>query len=104
MFSIGFGEIFIVLLVVILFVNPKDLPRLFRTIGRYYGKFLKLREELSRSLKLLELEAAAREEEENKDDKGAALSESSAGGELKEPLSAKESADFYKEAIEQSED
>jgi sec-independent protein translocase protein TatB len=38
MFGIGFSEILIVLLVIIVFVRPDDLPKFLRTAGRLYGK------------------------------------------------------------------
>lgn len=34
MFGVGIVEILVILLVAIVFVNPKDLPRLFRWLGR----------------------------------------------------------------------
>lgn len=93
MFSIGIGELFVLLLVVVIFINPKDLPRLLRAVGRYYGKFLKFREELSRGLKLMELEEAAREEREQPEGEE---SLKSAGGELAEPAGEVESINYYK--------
>jgi Sec-independent protein translocase protein TatA len=38
MFGIGFSEIIIVFLAVIVFVRPGDLPKFLRTLGRLYGK------------------------------------------------------------------
>ncbi|GHU64754.1 hypothetical protein FACS189447_02290 [Spirochaetia bacterium] len=38
MFGIGFSEIIVVLLLIIVFVRPDDLPKFLRTLGRLYGK------------------------------------------------------------------
>jgi Sec-independent protein translocase protein TatA len=38
MFGIGFSEIIILLLVIIIFVRPGDLPQFLRRAGRLYGK------------------------------------------------------------------
>lgn len=41
MFGFGFSEIVTIIIVVIVFLNPKDLPRIVRTIGRIYGKIIR---------------------------------------------------------------
>jgi Sec-independent protein translocase protein TatA len=46
MFGIGFSEIIIVFLAVIIFVRPGDLPKFLRTAGRLYGKAKKAYNEL----------------------------------------------------------
>jgi Tat protein translocase TatB subunit len=38
MFGIGFSEILIIALVVIVFVRPDDLPAFIRKLGRLYGQ------------------------------------------------------------------
>ena len=38
MFGLGFGEIAAILVLVIILVRPKDLPRLVRRIGEVYGR------------------------------------------------------------------
>lgn len=38
MFGIGWNELLVIFVVVIVFVRPKDLPKLFRQIGKLYGK------------------------------------------------------------------
>ena len=38
MFGIGTSEFFIIALVIIIFVKPKDLPRVFRFLGKIAGK------------------------------------------------------------------
>jgi Sec-independent protein translocase protein TatA len=46
MFGIGFSEIIIVFLAIIVFVRPGDLPKFLRTAGRLYGKARKAYNEL----------------------------------------------------------
>ena len=38
MFDIGWSELLMVLVVALVVVGPKDLPRLMRTLGRWVGK------------------------------------------------------------------
>ena len=38
MFGLGFWELMAILLVAIVFINPKDLPKIARKIGYWYGK------------------------------------------------------------------
>ena len=37
--SIGFPEMLVIVLLAIIFVGPKDLPKLMRTIGQWMAKF-----------------------------------------------------------------
>jgi Sec-independent protein translocase protein TatA len=46
MFGIGFSEIIIVFLAILIFVRPNDLPKFLRTAGRLYGKAKKAYNEL----------------------------------------------------------
>ena len=41
MFGLGFSEWVVIGIVIIIFVKPEDIPTLFRTIGKYYQKYLK---------------------------------------------------------------
>ena len=45
MFGVGFGELFLVLLIVF-FLSPKDLPKVMRHIGRFIGTTERIRNEL----------------------------------------------------------
>lgn len=38
MFGLGFWELAIIALVVLIFVKPEDLPKILRKIGYYYGR------------------------------------------------------------------
>ena len=42
MFSIGLPEIAIIFLVLILFIKPEDIPKVFQTLGRWYGNLQRL--------------------------------------------------------------
>jgi Sec-independent protein translocase protein TatA len=46
MFGIGFSEIVIVFLALIVLVRPDDLPKFLRTAGRLYGRAKKAYNEL----------------------------------------------------------
>jgi sec-independent protein translocase protein TatB len=38
MFGLGWGEMIVVGVVALIVVGPKDLPQMFRTLGRFSGK------------------------------------------------------------------
>jgi sec-independent protein translocase protein TatB len=38
MFGLSFAEMIVILLVALICVRPKDIPRLFSKLGRMYGK------------------------------------------------------------------
>jgi len=46
MFGIGFGEILLVLVIIIIFIRPGDLPKFLRKAGILYGKAKKIYREL----------------------------------------------------------
>ena len=56
MFDIGFSELLLIGLVALIVVGPKDLPGMFRTVGRFMGKARGMAREFQRSM-----EAAADE-------------------------------------------
>ncbi|PKQ04880.1 MAG: twin-arginine translocase subunit TatB, partial [Alphaproteobacteria bacterium HGW-Alphaproteobacteria-11] len=49
MFDIGWSELLIIAAVAIIFVGPKDLPRMMRTIGRYVTKVRSMAREFQSS-------------------------------------------------------
>ena len=59
MLDISFAELFIVLLVAIIFVSPKNFPSLFKSMARLYKKsknsLLDIKEEIEREDKFQEL-------------------------------------------------
>ena len=82
MFGLGFFEILIVFLVVIIFVNPRDLPRVFRRLGRLAGQLRDIRDSSVRYMRRIEREI---EEEDRKGgipaEERDGASEQEAGGE-----------------------
>ena len=50
MFSFGFGEILLILLVVIIVVGPKDIPKFLRQIGNLSKSIKKISREFKSSL------------------------------------------------------
>jgi Sec-independent protein translocase protein TatA len=50
--GLGFGEIFVIVALVIVFVGPDRMPQLFRTLGRQYGKLMRASDELKRAFVL----------------------------------------------------
>ncbi len=50
MFDIGWSEMAVILMVALIVIGPKDLPRLARTIGKWTGKARGMAREFQRSL------------------------------------------------------
>ncbi len=66
MMGIGFSELVVIVLVVLVFIKPEDLPAFFRKLGKIYAELKKGYDELT-AVKddfIREVEAAARIEEE----------------------------------------
>ncbi len=51
MFNIGLPEILIIFIIVVIFVNPKELPGLFRKLGRGVQQIRRMREDFTQSLR-----------------------------------------------------
>lgn len=77
MFGIGWSELAVILCVAIIFIHPKDLPALFRKLGRLYSKVKKVYAEIvatkDQFVKDIE-DAAALEEKKDAQAKAAAAS------------------------------
>lgn len=56
MFGIGLAEILVIVLVAIVFVNPRDLPRLVRRVGRLMRQLRSLRDSSMQYLRKIERE------------------------------------------------
>ena len=63
MFGLGFVEILIIFLALIIFINPKDLPKVFRRLGRLVRQLRDIRDSSVRYMKRIEREM---EEEDRK--------------------------------------
>lgn len=61
MFDIGWSELLIIAAVAIIFVGPKDLPRMMRTIGRYVTKVRSMAREFQSSFEDLARETELEE-------------------------------------------
>ena len=61
MFDIGWGELFLIGIVALIVVGPKDLPGLFRTVGQFTGKARGMAREFQRSLEQAANEAGMTE-------------------------------------------
>lgn len=61
MFDIGWGELFLIGIVALIVVGPKDLPGLFRTLGQFTAKARGMAREFQRSLEQAANEAGMTE-------------------------------------------
>ncbi len=50
MFGLGFGEIIIILFIALLFIGPKKLPELARSLGKGLREFKKATSEMSEQI------------------------------------------------------
>jgi sec-independent protein translocase protein TatB len=57
MFDMGWSELLLVAVLAIVFVGPKDLPRLMRTLGRYVAKMRAMAREFQNSFEDLARES-----------------------------------------------
>ena len=83
--SIGFGEWFVLLAVVLIVVGPKRLPSAARTFGQYYSKFRRAAENFKRQLLDMDTEFTKAVQEVEKQPEDAftvdpAIAESAAAG------------------------
>lgn len=87
MFGIGSTELLVILVVALLVLGPKNLPKIAHTIGRAMGEFRRVSTEFQRTLNT---EIAFEEEEEKARAKKAASSEKKASASTGESVSETE--------------
>jgi sec-independent protein translocase protein TatB len=61
MFDLGWGELLVIGVVALIVVGPKDLPVLFRNVGRYVGKARGMAREFSRAMEAAADEAGVKD-------------------------------------------
>ncbi len=54
--SVGFGEWFVLLAVVLIVVGPRRLPSVARTVGQYYSRFRRAADNFKRQIMDMETE------------------------------------------------
>ena len=87
MFGIGSTELLVILVVALLVLGPKNLPKIAHTLGRAMGEFRRVSTEFQRTLNT---EIAFEEEEEKAKAKKAASSEKKTSSSTGEPVSDSE--------------
>ena len=50
MFDLGWLELLVIGITALIVVGPKELPQLFRTVGRFFGKIKAMAREFSQSM------------------------------------------------------
>jgi Tat protein translocase TatB subunit len=64
-FDVGFQELVVIAVLILLFIPPDDLPKLMRVLGRYYAKIRRASDDLRRAFnaEVAKVEAEERREE-----------------------------------------
>lgn len=82
MFNIGFPELILILVVALLVVGPSKLPELARSMGKAFGQFRRMADDVRDSL---EHEVASEEKEAEKKDSHSAQGDEGKPDEPKRP-------------------
>ncbi len=54
MFGLGIWELVIIVIVVILFVRPEDMPKFFRKVGKLYGELKRYNDEIMHKFRTID--------------------------------------------------
>jgi sec-independent protein translocase protein TatB len=79
MFGIGFSELVLIGLILIIFIKPEDLPKFFRSAGKLYGRMKKAYDDIvaAKDKILKEIDEAAALEDKAAENAAPALPEGS---------------------------
>ena len=94
MFDLGWAELLVIAIVALVVVGPKDLPGMFRTVGRFIGKARGMARDFQRSMEAAADEAGIKEAGETLRD---------VGNLARDPLAqARKSASDYAKTVKKS--
>jgi sec-independent protein translocase protein TatB len=91
MFGIGFSELVLIGLILIIFIKPEDLPKFFRTLGKLYGQMKKAYDDV----------VSAKDKILKEIDEAATLEEKAGGNTAAAPAPLPQKADQIKPQLEQ---
>lgn len=80
MFDIGAGELLVIVIVAILVIGPKEMPRALRTAGRWIGKVRRMSAHFRSGIDTMIREAELEDAEKEWRDRNARIMAESAGG------------------------
>lgn len=69
MFGIGGQELFVILIIALLVIGPKNLPEIARTLGKAFGQFQRAADDLKREIDISSM-AASSDNNRKKQDSG----------------------------------
>jgi sec-independent protein translocase protein TatB len=72
MFGIGGQELFVILIIALIVIGPKNLPGIARTLGRAFGQFQRAADDLKREIDISAAATAKKPEGEPSNDKAVA--------------------------------
>lgn len=66
MFDIGWTELLLLAVLILLVMGPRELPVMLRTIGRYVGNFRTMAFNFRRQLDIMDIESPPQDDEQPK--------------------------------------
>ncbi len=85
MFKIGFGEILLLGLLALVFLNPRELPKLFHKAGQLFARLRRFKREFDETMSRFEEEVKRSEEAYKREESSSAKKSASPGGERSDP-------------------